>query len=438
MGDARPGHARRRRRGTDRRLVHARHAGRAARDAGRRRPRAGPGRWLARAAHRDHVRARRAVRRRGRRVPDPRPQRLRRLHVGRVGPRDRGGALPVPRGRVAAAVDARAAAAASLAQARHGDAGDRPDGRGRRDPVPGADAGPPGRRARPLAASFGECVWWLWRRRHAAPIRCRRVRRSARARAAAHGHRRGAHDPRPLLVWAALVAPNLPGRLTLGEFARLPARAARRHRPGRPAAPAIRVACWPSSRDWCWRARDREGPRHRVHHGLRPAVRPVSTRATWGSASRRWATRSEGERAPRGRRLAVLVAVLLALPALALLRLTRVAADHRGWALRAAAVLGVLWVGPPRPRRAGRLHERHHPRRPRGAVGPDRPASSRDPRPRDPPRPLPRHSRQPAADRPAGQGRPPRCSSRATAGSRSRARPSRPGSTPCSTGAPRS
>ena len=47
--------------------------------------------------------------------------------------------------------------------------------------------------------------------------------------------------------------------------------------------------------------------------------------------------------------LAVAVAVavvvaLLALPVLALLRVTRVAAGHRGWALRAVAALGVVWV----------------------------------------------------------------------------------------------
>ena len=42
--------------------------------------------------------------------------------------------------------------------------------------------------------------------------------------------------------------------------------------------------------------------------------------------------------------IVVLVVGLLALPVLALLRLTRVAAGHRGWALRAAAVLGVVWV----------------------------------------------------------------------------------------------
>ena len=40
----------------------------------------------------------------------------------------------------------------------------------------------------------------------------------------------------------------------------------------------------------------------------------------------------------------MLVVGLLALPVLALLRLTRVAAGHRDWALRAAAVLGVVWV----------------------------------------------------------------------------------------------
>jgi hypothetical protein len=42
--------------------------------------------------------------------------------------------------------------------------------------------------------------------------------------------------------------------------------------------------------------------------------------------------------------IAVLFLGLLTLPVLALLRLTRVAAGHRDWALRAAAILGVLWV----------------------------------------------------------------------------------------------
>jgi hypothetical protein len=40
----------------------------------------------------------------------------------------------------------------------------------------------------------------------------------------------------------------------------------------------------------------------------------------------------------------VLVVALLSLPVLALLRVTRVAADHRDWALRGAVALGVVWV----------------------------------------------------------------------------------------------
>ena len=79
----------------------------------------------------------RAVRRRGRRVPDPRPQRLCRALGRRVGARDRRGTLRVPRRRVAAAMDARAAAAALLAQGRRCDAGDRAGGRGRGRPAAG-------------------------------------------------------------------------------------------------------------------------------------------------------------------------------------------------------------------------------------------------------------------------------------------------------------
>jgi hypothetical protein len=41
---------------------------------------------------------------------------------------------------------------------------------------------------------------------------------------------------------------------------------------------------------------------------------------------------------------AVLILAILAVPVLALLRVTRVAAGQRTWALRAAAVLGVIWV----------------------------------------------------------------------------------------------
>ena len=106
--------------------------------------------------------ARRALRRRGRRVPDPRPQRVRRPLGRRVGARDRRGALRLPRRRVGAAVDARAAAAALLAQGRRRDAGHRAHGRRRRRPAAGADRGRARRRARPArpsrsAATCGGC-----------------------------------------------------------------------------------------------------------------------------------------------------------------------------------------------------------------------------------------------------------------------------------------
>ena len=185
VGDARPGHPRRRRRRAGRGLLRTRHAGRAARGAGRRRARAGPRRRLARAPHRDRDRAGRALRRRGRRVPDPRAQRLRRPHRRRVGARDRRGALPVPPRRVAAAVDARAAPAAPVAQGRRGRPGDRAHGRGGRRPAPVGHAGDPPRRARRPRGVRGR-------------VRVVAVAPPARrARAAAPRDRRGVHGRSP-------------------------------------------------------------------------------------------------------------------------------------------------------------------------------------------------------------------------------------------------
>ena len=63
------------------------------------------------------------ARRRGRRLPDPRLQHVRRPRCGAWVLADRGRTLRVPRWRVAAAVDARAAAAAPVAQGRRGDTG---------------------------------------------------------------------------------------------------------------------------------------------------------------------------------------------------------------------------------------------------------------------------------------------------------------------------
>ena len=242
-------------------------------------------------------RLRRALGRRGRRVPDPRPQRLRRPLGRRLGARDRRGALSVPRGRVAVRMDARAAAAARLAPGCRGDAGDHPDGRRGGRPAAGADAGRARRRARPARR--------VVRPRRlvavAPPARSPTVARArppAAAGLGAHGHRRGAHASSPsLLVWAALVAPNEPSRLTPARSCGSRSRVSSSSRsPSSCLAPL--AACW---HGWSGRRSAcccREAPRHRLLHGLRPAVQPCRRLELHrASASRRCATRSVGRSA---------------------------------------------------------------------------------------------------------------------------------------------
>ena len=87
------------------------------------------------------------ARRRGRRVPDPRPQHLRRPLGRRLGPLDRRRALRVLRGRLVVAVDAGGAAAALLAKGGRRDPGHRADDCGRGFPPVASDQGRPRRRA---------------------------------------------------------------------------------------------------------------------------------------------------------------------------------------------------------------------------------------------------------------------------------------------------
>ena len=106
--------------------------------------------------------------------------------------------------------------------------------------------------------------------------------------------------------------------------------------------------------------------------------------------------------------------MLVVLLTLAMLRLTRVAAANRRWALRAVAALGAVWVlcwvlgaqlVSHTPIASDDLRR---PGRRRGAR-----AAGRHPRPgvfakQIKPRPVPQHAHRPAADRPARQGRPAR------------------------------
>jgi phosphatidylglycerophosphate synthase len=186
-----------------------------------------------------------------------------------------------------------------------------------------------------LAVSMGECAWWLWRRRDAAP------------------------EPGPLrrgvavaltvlallLVWAALVAPNQPSRLTVGAFARLPlellvAVAVAALLPATPrrvlavvVGAILSVLVLVKVLDMgFFTAFDR--PFKPVDDSSYLGIGIETLRDAVGQSSADLVVAIA----------AVLVVALLALPVLALLRVARVAAGHRGWALRAAAALGVVWL----------------------------------------------------------------------------------------------
>jgi hypothetical protein len=187
-----------------------------------------------------------------------------------------------------------------------------------------------------LAASMGECVWWLWRRRHAA--------RSVRAPLPA-GIAVALTVLALLLVWAALVAPHEPSALTLGSFARLPLEllvvvaaaallpaAARRVLAVALGAVLSLLVLVKVLDMGFFTAFDR--PFRPVDDSGYVAIGVETLRDATGPSTADLAVAAG----------AVLAVALLAVPVLALLRVTRVAAGHRGWALRAAAGLGVVWV----------------------------------------------------------------------------------------------
>jgi phosphatidylglycerophosphate synthase len=189
-----------------------------------------------------------------------------------------------------------------------------------------------------LAASVGECVWWLWRRRDTNARPPEREQLPAAVGVAVT-------VVALALVWALLVAPNRPGDLGVAAFARLPLELL--------VVLAVAVVLPPAPR--------------RVLAVVAGAVLSVlvlvkvldmgfftafdrpfdpisdSTYAGIGLETFRDATsRSSADLAVAG--AVLLIVALLAVPVLALLRVTRVAAGHRGWALGAAAALGVVWV----------------------------------------------------------------------------------------------
>jgi hypothetical protein len=197
-----------------------------------------------------------------------------------------------------------------------------------------------------LAASFGQCVWWLWRRRDAARDQApegdvgRPVRGPLRTGIAV-----ALTALALLLVWAALVAPEQPSRITLGAFARLPLElfvlvALSALLPATPRRVLAVVAGAVLSALMVVKVLDLG-----FFTVFDRRFDPVSD---WGYAGIGVETMRDaigGSQANLVVAVAVvLVVALLLLPVLALLRVTRVAAGHRGWALEAAAAVGVLWV----------------------------------------------------------------------------------------------
>ena len=183
-----------------------------------------------------------------------------------------------------------------------------------------------------LAASFGQCTWWLWRRRHGGESLRSGIAVAVTVVAL-------------LLVWAAFVAPDEPGRISIGAFARLPLEllvivAVAALLPAIPrrvlavvvgavlgALVLVKVLNF-----GFFTAFDR--PFDPVDDLGYAGIGVETLRDAVGSSTANLVVAGA---------VVVCIAVLVG-TALALLRVTRVAARHRGWALRAVAVLGVVWV----------------------------------------------------------------------------------------------
>ncbi len=185
-----------------------------------------------------------------------------------------------------------------------------------------------------LAASMAECTWWLWRRRDAAQ------------RGQPHtGIAVAVTVLALLLVWAALVAPHQPADLNVTAFLRLPLEllvvvAVAALLPATPRRALIVVLGvvlsvlvlvkildigFFTAFDRPFRPLDDSSYLGIGIETLGEAIGTATANLVVAAA-------------------AVLILAILAIPVLALLRVTRVAAGHRDWALRAAAVLGVAWV----------------------------------------------------------------------------------------------
>jgi phosphatidylglycerophosphate synthase len=197
-----------------------------------------------------------------------------------------------------------------------------------------------------LAVSMGECAWWLWRRRHAAGDE---VSEGDVGQPPRGPLRRGFAVALTvlalLIVWAALVAPNQPSRLTLGAFGRLPLEllvivAVAALLPATPRRLLAVVVGAVLSVLMLVKVLDMG-----FFTAFDRPFKPVDDSSYLGIGIETLRDAVGRSSADLVVAVAVVVIVaLLALPVLALLRVTQVAAGHRSWALWAAAALAVVWV----------------------------------------------------------------------------------------------
>jgi phosphatidylglycerophosphate synthase len=190
-----------------------------------------------------------------------------------------------------------------------------------------------------LAESFGRDIWWLWRRRHTAPPHIARARARRPAVTAAVSLLALA------IVWFALVAPTQPWHLTPGAFLRLPLEGlvvvglavasparARRAVPWI-AGPVVSVLVLLKFLDLgFFTALDR--PFNPVEDWTYLSIGAGTLRDTFGSTDADIAVAAA----------AVLGSAALVIPALAVHRVTRIAARHRGRSFRVVGVLTAVWA----------------------------------------------------------------------------------------------
>jgi phosphatidylglycerophosphate synthase len=195
-----------------------------------------------------------------------------------------------------------------------------------------------------LYESFGRDTWWLWAHRHATQGRVAAMadREPGRVQASLATLLTTAAI---LFVWVALVAPDHPSRLTLSAFVRLPLEglvivALALALPTR----ARRVLAWVA------------GPVlglllivKILDLGLYTAFdRPFDPIADWRYTGIGIETLRDSVGSKTANLVvagaAILILGVLVLTTLAVRRLTRVAAGHRRWSLRAVTALGAVWL----------------------------------------------------------------------------------------------